>query len=125
MQQPAPQVVKSLNTQYTSLPSLLYYECRKSDVHKHDTTFVNDGLLYVSTDLVLLRTYNEQDNKQIYTEVRSKFLGPVTRQNKTAHFLGDTMQIDIQAKTVVLIVSTTVSYKEHRKSSVPSSLEYQ
>jgi hypothetical protein len=101
---------QSLNTQHTSLPSLLYYDCKKSDVHKHDTRFLNDGLLYVSTDLVLLRTYNELDNKQIYTEVRSKFLGPVTRQSKTALFLGDTMQIDIQTKTVLQNTGTDRQY---------------
>jgi len=85
--------------QCTSSHPLLYYDCKKSDVHKHDTRFLNDGLLYVSAGPVLLPTYEELDNKQIYSKVRSEVLGPVTRQNKTDLFLGNTMQIDILAKT--------------------------
>jgi len=96
--------------QCTSLHPLLYYDCKKSDVHKHDTRFLNDGLLYVPAGLVLLPTYEELDNKQIYSKVRSEVLGPVTRQNKTVLFLGNTMQIDIQAKTFLQNIGTDHQY---------------
>ena len=38
----------------------------------------------------------------MYSKVRSEVYGPVTRQNKTVLFLGNTMQIDIQAKKFLL-----------------------
>jgi hypothetical protein len=95
--------------QSTSLHPFLYYDCKKSDVHKHDTRFLNYGLLYVSAGLVLHPTHKELD-KQIYSKVRSEVLGPVTRQNKTVLFLGNTMQIDIQAKTFLQNTGTDHQY---------------
>jgi len=72
-------------------------------------------LLYVRPEtfgptLVLLPTYDELDNKQIYSKVRSEVLGPVTRQNNTVLFLGDTMQIDIQVKTFLQNTGTDHQY---------------
>ena len=72
-------------------------------------------LLYVRPEtfgptLVLLPTCKELDNKQIYSKVRSEVLGPVTRQNKIVPFLGDTMQIDIQAKTFLQNTGTDHQY---------------
>jgi hypothetical protein len=71
---------------------------------------LNDGLLYISAGLVLLPTYEELNNKPIYYKVRSEVLGPVTTENKTVLFLGDTMQIDIQAKTFLQITGTDHQY---------------
>lgn len=58
----------------------------------------------------LLILYYSLDNKHIYSEVRSEFLGLVTKQNKTALFLADTMQIDIQTKTFLQNTGTDRQY---------------
>ena len=55
------------------------------------------------TELIFWITY-------VYSKVRSEVLGPMKRQNKTVLFLGDTMQIDIQAKTFVQNTGTDHLY---------------
>ena len=109
---------QSGNMQCTSLHPLLYYDCKKSDVHKHATRFLNDGLLYASAGLVLLPTYEELDNKQTYYKVRSEMFGPVKRQSKTVLFLGNTMLIDIQAKTFLQNTGTDHKYYSSTEKSI-------
>jgi hypothetical protein len=67
---------------------------------------------------MLLPTYEELDNKKIYSKEISEVFGLVTRQNKTVLFLGDTMHIDIHAKTFLQNTGTDHYYSVTEKSTV-------